>query len=84
MVEASPASSLVVPEPDLLVEVLMIPLDAPAQFGKIDQSARDMSSGRVENQYLVGSASPSGQARVGMADDARQTLDIGLRARFTL
>ena len=36
MVEASPASPFVVPEPDLLLEVLIIPLDAPAQFGQID------------------------------------------------
>src|SRR4051794_18655776 len=37
MVEASPASSLVVAESDLLLEILVVAFDAPAQLGAIDQ-----------------------------------------------
>jgi len=36
--------ALIVPEPDLLLEFLIIALDAPTQFGDIDQSAEEMSS----------------------------------------
>jgi hypothetical protein len=39
MVEAAPPSSFIVAEPDLLLEVLIVALDAPAQLGDIDQSA---------------------------------------------
>jgi hypothetical protein len=39
MVEAAPAAPFVVAEPDLLLEVLVVALDAPAQFGDVDQSA---------------------------------------------
>src|SRR6266571_2711119 len=37
MMEAAPAAPLEVPEPDLLLEFLIVALDAPAQLGKIDQ-----------------------------------------------
>jgi hypothetical protein len=37
MVEAYPATSFEVPEPDLLLEFLIVALDAPAQFRGIDQ-----------------------------------------------
>src|ERR1700726_2538497 len=39
MVEAAPAASLKMPEPDLLLEFLIIALDTPAQLGGIDQIA---------------------------------------------
>src|SRR4028118_1239171 len=35
--EPAPASTLVVPKPDLLLELLIVPLDAPAQFGLLHQ-----------------------------------------------
>ncbi len=38
MMEAAPAASLKVTEPDLLLQLLIIALDAPAQFGEIDQT----------------------------------------------
>src|SRR3954462_11008882 len=37
MVEAAPGAALVVPEPDFLLEILVIPLDAPAQLSQVDQ-----------------------------------------------
>ena len=37
MVEASPTSPLVMTETDLLLQVLVVPFDAPAQLGEIDQ-----------------------------------------------
>src|SRR3954464_5285763 len=36
MVEAAPAAALVVPEPDFLLEILVVPLDPPAQLGQVD------------------------------------------------
>src|SRR3954465_9669981 len=38
VVEASPTSSLEVPEPELLFEFLVIPLDAPAQLRERDEA----------------------------------------------
>ena len=39
MVEAEPSAALIVTEPDLLFELLIVALDAPAQLGKIDEFA---------------------------------------------
>src|SRR5271167_231354 len=39
MMEATPPASFIVPEPDLLLELLIIALDAPAQLGGVDQIA---------------------------------------------
>src|SRR3954470_22801348 len=36
MVEAAPAAALVVPEPDFLLEILVVPLDPPAQLSQVD------------------------------------------------
>jgi len=40
MMEAAPAASFKMAEPDLLLEILVITLDAPAQFGEIDQARK--------------------------------------------
>src|SRR3954447_9146144 len=37
MMKATPAPPLVVAEPDLLLQLLIVPLDAPAQFGLADE-----------------------------------------------
>src|ERR1700722_14588001 len=37
MMEAAPAAAFVMPEPNLLLELLVVALDAPAQFCKIDE-----------------------------------------------
>src|SRR5262252_11255566 len=39
MMEATPSAPFIMPEPDLLLEVLIVPLDAPAQLGKVDEPA---------------------------------------------
>src|SRR3954464_15538870 len=36
VVEAAPAAALVVPEPKLLLEVLVVAFDAPPELGKLD------------------------------------------------
>src|SRR4051812_8925811 len=36
MVEAAPAAALVVPQPDFLLEILVVPLDPPAQLSQVD------------------------------------------------
>jgi hypothetical protein len=40
MMETAPAASFKMVEPDLLLKLLIIPLDAPAQFGEIDKTAK--------------------------------------------
>ena len=40
MMEATPAAPFVVAKPDLLLEVLIVALDAPAQLGQIDEPRR--------------------------------------------
>src|SRR5262245_25513841 len=38
MMKATPAAALIVAEPDLLLEFVIVAFDAPAQFGEIDQT----------------------------------------------
>jgi len=40
MVEPAPPSSFEVAEPNLLLELLIVVLDTPTQFGVIDQSMK--------------------------------------------
>ena len=39
MMEAAPATPLIVAETDLLLELLIVTFDAPSHFGKIDELA---------------------------------------------
>lgn len=39
MMETAPAAPFKMAEPDLSLELLIVPLDAPAQFGEIDKTA---------------------------------------------
>src|SRR5712675_23639 len=39
MMEATPSASFIMPEPDLLLELLIVALDAPAQLGGVNQIA---------------------------------------------
>src|SRR4029453_7209724 len=39
VMEPAPAASFVMPEPDFLLELLIVALDWPAQFGDVDQLA---------------------------------------------
>ena len=39
--EAAPAPTLVVPEPQFLLELLVVALDAPAQLGQVDEALED-------------------------------------------
>ena len=59
---AAPTAPFEMPEPDFLFEFLIIALDAPAQFGEIDQPAETDVSGRVESQYLARLFLPSGHS----------------------
>ena len=62
MVKAAPTAPFEMAEPDLLLEFLIVALDAPAQLGEIDQTVERDLSGNVESQYLVGSLSPLGHS----------------------
>ena len=48
MMEAAPSAAFIVTKPDLLLELLVVALDTPAQFGKIDEPAE--AAGSVESQ----------------------------------
>src|SRR5271166_5373570 len=56
--EASPSPALIMPEPDLLLEVLIIALDAPAHFDDVDEAA--------ERHLLVDGCKPI-LGRLGLA-----------------
>jgi hypothetical protein len=45
--EAAPAAPLEMPEPDLLLELLIIALDAPAQLRAIDQAIEGVLSANL-------------------------------------
>ena len=62
MMETAPAAPFKMAEPDLLLELLIIALDAPAQFGEIDQTGEANVVRQVESQYFVGSFSPLGHS----------------------
>src|SRR5512147_2970005 len=46
VVEAAPAAAFIMAEPELLLELLVIPLDPPAQFGDVDQTVEGASFGQ--------------------------------------
>src|SRR5215203_1012128 len=62
VMEASPTSSLEVPEPELLFQFLVVPLDAPAQLRERDEAVEGTSSGTVPSQNFVGFSSSAGHS----------------------
>ena len=55
-------ASTVVTEPDLLLQLLIVALDAPARLARSTSRSKLTFSGSVASQYLVRSASPSGHS----------------------
>ncbi len=53
MMEATPPTSFIVSESDLLLELLIIALDAPAQLGGIDQIA-ECDAARQGREPILG------------------------------
>jgi hypothetical protein len=49
VLESSPSPALIVGEPELPLEIPVIPLDAPAQFDGVDENGQRRSSGKVES-----------------------------------
>jgi hypothetical protein len=64
MMKAAPASSFVLAQPEFLFEFLIIALDDPTLFGQRDQILQIAVAGRVDSQYLLGSASPLGHSMI--------------------
>src|SRR5262249_45977306 len=55
MMEASPSTPLVVPKPDLLLELLVVAFDPPAHLGDIDELAEaDLCRQRGEPVFVFG------------------------------
>src|SRR5215467_3373846 len=55
MMEASPSTPLVVPKPDLLLELLVVAFDPPAHLGDIDELAKaDLCRQRREPVFVFG------------------------------
>src|SRR5882724_6635598 len=62
MVEAAPPAPFIIAEAELLLELLIIALDPHRNFVRSTRRSKAVSSGKVENQYLVGSVSSSGHS----------------------
>lgn len=60
--EASPTTPFVVAQPEVLLQVLVVALDAPALMRCADQLVSGVLSGSVDRQYLLGSASSAGHS----------------------
>src|SRR5215831_13855530 len=73
MMEALPAAALIMPEANFLLEVVIVALDAPPQFGEIDEAAErhvgvngcepifgglGLALGPFDEQCLLGETSP--------------------------
>src|SRR5829696_4350613 len=54
VVEAAPAAALVVPEPEFLLELLVIALDAPPELGEFDQALEADVLGQGREPVLGG------------------------------
>ena len=55
VVEAAPSTAFEMSKSDFLLELLIVALDAPAQFGEVNQISKGNVLRKVESQYLVGS-----------------------------
>src|SRR5882757_1496462 len=53
VMEAAPPAAFEVPKPDFLLEFLIVPLDAPAQLGKVDELA-EADVRRQRRQPILG------------------------------
>ena len=62
MMEAAPSAAFIVTKPDLLLELLVVALDTPAQFGKIDEPAEAKVCRQRREPILGRLGSPSGHS----------------------
>ena len=62
VMKAAPPPALEMIQPQFVLELLIVALDAPAELGQSDEVGHGMVSGRVDSQYFVGSASPRGHS----------------------
>ena len=62
MMKSPPAAALVVAEPKVLLEVLVIMLDTPTHLGRITTRFSGVCSGSVDSQYLSNSVSTLGHS----------------------
>ena len=53
MMKTAPAAPLEVSEAKLLLEILIITLDAPTHFCDVNEVLHSRPSGNVESQYLL-------------------------------
>src|SRR5438552_8759850 len=84
MVEAWPSASFVVPKPDLLLEILVVALDAPAHLGDVDEPAEGGALGQRCEPVFRGSSSPSGHSTSSVSSArslARRIGEVRTRTR---
>ncbi len=62
MVKTAPVAAFKMAQAKLLLEFLVIALDAPTQFGDRHQFARGKEAARLDSQYLAGSFSSLGHS----------------------
>src|SRR4051794_25827351 len=78
MVEAAPAAALVVPEPDFLLEILVVPLDPPAQLSQVDHLLEADLLGQGRQAVLRRPGSPSGHS-ISSHSSSRAQPGVGVR-----
>src|SRR6266849_5609163 len=99
MMEATPSASFIMPEPDLLLELLIIAFDAPAQLGGVDQiaecdAARQgrkpilgrllLALGPLDQQPFIGCLPPLDGAPSAVPQSEGEVLDRDRIGRVTL
>ena len=57
MMKSTPTPAFIVAQPQLLLKFFVIPFDDPAVLGIFAKNFSEVFSGKVDNQYLVGSDS---------------------------
>src|SRR6266852_5797982 len=83
MMEATPSASFIMPEPDLLLELLIIAFDAPAQLGGVDQIA-ECDAARQGRKPIIGPLPPLDRAPSAVPQSEGEVLDRDRIGRVTL
>ena len=62
VMKAAPATAFILSEAEVLLEVLVVALDAPAHLGLVDHALERRVFAQRDSQYFIGSSSPSGHS----------------------
>src|SRR5215467_12666062 len=82
MMEALPAAALIMPEANFLLEVVIVALDAPPQFGEIDEAAERHVGVNGCEPILVGLTSPLGHSMSSVSFAGPSTPEEATKYRY--